>query len=676
MKERVSGGAADPRRELRIVCDENGSILEADEVAERLIGARPGAGLSSLSVIGGEAKLQTFLSSAALSALDDWELALVCQGKPATFSCSSRPFGEGQLVIYAVRLPDGQASAVQSLSDTMAEMTHLNRDLSRQRKALSQKNDELSRAYRELDESNRGVVSLHAELADRSDALRHALDIRGRLVANVSHEFRTPLHSILGLSRLLLDGSDGPLTEEQKKQLRYIRTAAEELSQLVNDLLDLSKAESGQAMLRPQKFSLLEFVSALRGMLRPLVQTPDVELCFEVDGDAVIDSDQGKLSQIVRNLVSNALKFTERGRVVVKAEVTSDELCIAVSDTGVGIAREHFDRVFEEFGQVENPLQKRVKGTGLGLPLSRRLSEVLGGTLTLESTLGEGSTFTLRVPRIHPEVSELSALEARPLDPSRAPVLVVEDDRKTIFIYEKFLSLAGFQVVPARDTDGARRLLKDLRPAAIVLDIMLEGESSWEFLSELKQSPETHDIPVLVVTVTNKEQKARALGADEFWLKPVDQGRLLRKLRSLARSGASAKVLVIDDDEKARYLVRRFLEKSAYALLEASDGVSGVEAAREHQPDVILLDFLLHEHTAFDVLDELKADPRTRSIPVVVVTSHALPRDDLERLSSHTEAVLSKENLSRELAINRIRDALTKAGLRAEQAQGATDASR
>ncbi|HTU61028.1 MAG TPA: response regulator, partial [Polyangiales bacterium] len=491
-----------------------------------------------------------------------------------------------------------------------------------------------------------------------------------------SHEFRTPLHSILGLSRLLLDGSDGPLTEEQQKQLRFIRTSAEELSQLVNDMLDLSKAESGKALLRPDKFSLADFTAALRGMLRPLAHDSAVTLEFDPPPDLVLDTDQGKLSQILRNLISNALKFTERGEVRVSISQHGNEVSFAVRDSGVGIAREHYERIFEEFGQVDNPLQGRVKGTGLGLPLSRKLAELLDGTLEVESRLGEGSTFTLRIPRVHPEVKEFSALESRPLDPARAPVLVVEDDRKTIFIYEKFLAMAGFQVIPSRDTKGAWRVLETLKPAAIVLDIMLDGESSWEFLAELKKNPRTSDVPVLVVTVTNREQKARALGADEFWLKPIDQQRLLRKLKSLQTNGSQHKVLVIDDDEKARYLIKKLLHGTPYLLLEAATGPEGVRAAQEGSPAVILLDFLLHEHTAFDVLDELKGDPRTRNIPVVVVTSHALPREDLERLSLQTEAILSKQNLSRELAINRIRDALQKAGLGAEPRNGAVDASR
>jgi signal transduction histidine kinase/CheY-like chemotaxis protein len=663
-------------REFRLELDAGGVITCADPVAERALGAAPGMRFTRLCVPGTEAKAEALMQHARRGVVRDWELGLTVSSVPATVLCSALPRGDG-VQLLGVALPSQYGGAIEQLNASMDEVVRLNRDLSRQRKDLAQKHDELSRAYRDLDDSNRGVVSLHAELAERNQTLRRASDVKTRLVANVSHEFRTPLHTILGLSRLLMDGADEPLSQEQHKQVRFIRTAAEELSQLVNDLLDLSKAESGKAILRPEGFDARDFIAALRGMLRPLASRPDVALVFEdVDPALRLETDHGKLSQIARNLISNALKFTERGEVRVGLRAEGPDVVLSVEDTGVGIDEAHFALIFEEFGQIEGPLQRAQKGTGLGLPLARRLAEMLGGTLRVESTLGTGSLFTARFPRVHPEVREFSALEARSLDPARAPVLVVEDDRKTIFIYEKFLAMAGFQVVPARDTQSARRLLAELRPAAIVLDIMLDGESSWSFLSELKQDPRTADIPVLVVTVTSREQKARALGADEFWLKPVDQDRLLRKLRSLQLRGATSKVLVIDDDERARYLIKRFLDKSPYTVIEADSGQAGVAAARAVQPSVILLDFLLQDVTAFDVLDELKADPRTRHIPVVIVTSHALDDEQRERLASHAEAVLSKENLSRELAINRIRDALVKAGVGAgaQEPRGATGA--
>lgn len=282
--------------------------------------------------------------------------------------------------------------------------------------------------------------------------------------------------------------------------------------------------------------------------------------------------------------------------------------------------------------------------TGLGLPLARRLAEILGGVLSVQSAPGQGSTFTVTIPRVHPEVKEMAGLHERAqnLDPQRAPVLVLEDDRQTLFLYEKYLERSGFQVLPVRSVEDARRSVQRVRPAAMVLDVMLEGETSWNFLAEMKTRPDTRDIPILVVTVTDREQKARALGADEFWLKPVEASQLLRKLGELAHRGPVERILIIDDDDVHRYLLKQMLKDTPYVLIEAARGREGIRLAREKAPHLIFLDFVLTDMTAFDVLDELKADPRTRDIPVILQTSHELKEAERTRLARETAAILAK----------------------------------
>jgi len=651
------------RREVLLACDASGRILWADPGARRALGAEPGQRLEDLLAPGPalKEKLAHLLARATQAPVLASEIPLRVGGEIVTFALSAKPDGDGGVLMLANGTPHEEGKVLAHVQRALDEVVSLNREIARQKL-------DLEAAYAQLDDSNRGVVTLHAEIAEQSATLQRNADVRTRMLSNVSHELRTPLHTILGLSRLLLDSTDGPLTNEQAKQVRFIRTAAEEMSQMVNDLLDLSKAESGKAVLRPESFRAEDLVGAFRGMLRPLVPPESkVSLIFDdPPPDLTFETDRQLVSQIIRNLVSNALKFTETGevRVTLRRDPQDEGTVIFdVRDTGIGIAPQNHDVVFEEFGQIPGDLQSRVRGTGLGLPLARKHAEMLAGSLEFVSEVGKGSTFTLRIPAVHPEAMEFSSIAKRPLDPSRAPVLVVEDDRKTVFIYEKYLAMAGFQILPARTIADARRVLAITRPAAIVLDIMLDGETSWQFLADVKQDPSTADIPVLVVTVTNKEQKARALGADEFWLKPVDQGRLLRKLRSLGTASQPVRVLVIDDDERARYLIRKTLDGTPFELVEAATAQEGLEHARTSPPQIILLDFLLREGTAFDVLDELKSDPRTRSIPVIVVTSHVLDALDRERLAAETTAILSKESLSRELAINRIRDALRKAGV-------------
>lgn len=634
-----------PTRDVAFAVDLNGLVVWCDETAQSLLRLAPGARLAERLSPVGEERLRPLLARAREADHDDeWTLPFVVDGRVVVVLLDAAKDGE------TIEL-SGQIYA-QALSDTV-----------RQRRELDFQRDELK-------ESHLAVVALHGELADKENAAEHAAEVKARLVANISHEFRTPLHSILGLSKLLLEECDGPLNEEQALQVRFIRQGAEELSTLVDDLLDLSKLDSGNPSLHLEAFSLDEFLTGLRGAMRPLVARdgPVQLIVEEVKDDVTLDTDRGKLAQILRNLIGNAVKFTEEGEVRVSTVVDGDRVAFVVKDTGVGIAPVDHEAIFEEFTQLKNRLQQKTKGSGLGLSLSRRLAHLLGGSIVVDSALDAGSTFTLHVPRVHEESEQLSAIQRRPIDPQRAPILVVEDDRKSIFVYERFLTLAGFQILSARTIEAARELLQTHRPAAILLDVMLEGEASWDFLAELKRAPETKDIPVLVVTVTNREQKARALGADEFWLKPLDADRMLKKLKQIAKmSGIGArgvaKVLHIDDDPAARYLFRKILAATPYTLLETDDGHEGIALARREKPNVIVLDFLLKGMTAFDVLDDLKSDPRTRDIPVIISTSHALPPEERERLAQQTDAILSKAQLSRELALHRITDALRKAGV-------------
>jgi signal transduction histidine kinase/CheY-like chemotaxis protein len=642
----------------------------ADPRAIALIGARIGRTLDDLCVAGSAGKGAQLAARGSSGAVRGWELPVLAADRPAMVSFSGMPWN-GHVLLVGQFLSHESDVTMTRVQGATEDIVALNQEVARQKHEISRYADDLAKSHQELQDSNSGVLALHRELDDRAEALSRSSEIKSRVVSSVSHEFRTPLHSILGLTQLLLDHTDGELTDEQQKQVRFIRESTEELMALVNDLLDLSKIEAGKVSLRVGTFTAQEFVAAMRGALKPLLP-PDsrVELVFEdAEPDFTFETDRAKLSQVLRNLVSNALKFTERGEVRVRIAATDDgQVVLSVSDTGIGIPAEQIDGIFEEFSQLDNPLQSRSKGTGLGLPISRRMVDLLGGELTVESTVGEGSCFVVTIPRVHPDVLEMRGIEerGRHRDPSKVPVLVVEDDRRSMFVYERFLSMAGFQVIPARTVDAAREALEDGDlPAAIVLDVMLEEETTWRFLADVKRDPRTQHVPVLVVTVTDKAERARALGADEFWLKPIDQDRLLRKLKTLVRPDRTVKVLVIDDDERARYLIRKHVEGTAYQLLEAATGAEGVQIARAERPHVILLDFLLEEATAFDVLDELKADPRTRAIPVIIVTSHVL--DDRERklLAAGTEAVISKQNLSRELAINRIRDALRKGGMEA-----------
>ncbi len=450
---------------------------------------------------------------------------------------------DGTSVMLARRLPDGVVISAGDVArivgalrtgfapNPVAELETQNTELIASLTELRTRQDELVRLNTELEDTNRGVVALYAELDERAEQLRQASELKSRFLSNMSHEFRTPLNSILALSRLLMDRTDGPLTAEQERQVTYIRRSAESLTELVNDLLDLAKVEAGKLETRPRYFTISELFGALRGVMKPLQQNDAVDLIFEDRTDCpALFTDEAKVAQILRNLISNALKFTEQGevRVTVAFDAQTQHCSLAVVDTGIGIAPEDHDVVFQEFSQVANMLQYRAKGTGLGLPLSRRLAELLGGTLSLDSTPGHGSVFTLRIP--------MSLGQA----PAAAPVVVSQPG----------------------------------------------------------------------------------------------------KLRG---------VLMIDDEETSRYVLRQMLTGCGpLRVQEAETGADGLRLARSWRPDLILLDLRLPDVDGFDVMDRLSGDPATAGIPVIVCTSSVLTLQQRGRLA-HGRAILSKATMTREI---------------------------
>jgi signal transduction histidine kinase len=288
-------------------------------------------------------------------------------------------------------------------SDSEAAQTQFER-LLEQRNALQTELREslaqIESLSQELAETNRGVVALYAELDDRAVELREVSELKSRFLSYMSHEFRTPLGAIRSLTRLVLDRVDGPLTDEQEKQVRFIQSSAEELTEMVDDLLDLAKIEAGRITISPEWFEMMDLFAALRGMFKPILTNPAVALIFEEPVNVPrVYTDDNKLSQILRNFISNALKFTQNGEVRVSAQQNeSEQITFSVADTGVGIAEEHQSALFQDFVQVDSPIQKRFRGTGLGLALSKRLAELLGGNVAVESVIGQGSIFSVTIP--------------------------------------------------------------------------------------------------------------------------------------------------------------------------------------------------------------------------------------------------------------------------------------
>jgi signal transduction histidine kinase len=359
---------------------------------------------------------------------------------------------------------------------------------------------ELERLNLELAETNRGVVALYAELEERATALRHADELKSQFLYYVSHEFRTPVNSVMALTNLLMRRSDGELTSEQEKQIVFIRKAVDGLADMVNDLLDLAKVESGKTEVRKSTVEIAQVLGGVRALMRPLASNNAVTLIFEdAEPGLVMETDETKLGQILRNLVSNALKFTERGEVRVSTSYPSgSEISFSVSDTGVGIAPEHLDVVFQEFSQIHHSMQGKVKGTGLGLPLSRKLAGLLGGTLEVTSQEGVGSIFVLTLPGVCPR--PIGAMEAINAPDTNTPaILIVDDEEASRYICGQLFRGTHYRILESDALDAAERARFE-RPALIILDLMMPGRTGFEILDELKADSATQSIPVVIHT--------------------------------------------------------------------------------------------------------------------------------------------------------------------------------
>ncbi len=549
------------------------------------------------------------------------------------------------------------------------EIEQQNQELLKTLQELRARQEELEMLNRELEDTNRGVVALYAELDERADYLRRASELKTKFLSNVSHEFRTPLNSIVSLARLLMSKMDGDLTEEQMKQVRFIESSARDLQEMVNDLLDLAKVEAGKTRIRTKRFEIHELFSALKGMLKPLLaDNTSVDLIFDDTGELEpLHTDEGKVSQILRNLISNALKFTPKGHVVISArKMVDNEVLFTVADTGIGIPREHHETIFREFSQIENPLQDRHRGTGLGLPLCRNLAMLLGGHLWLESEEGKGSTFFVQIPAIYvgevvrpDHAAELPAPEFH-----RTPVLLLEDNLETARQFESYVRNSEFQPILALNVAQAEVWISRHKPAAVVSDIYIGDELAWGFLTRLREK--WPDLPIIVTSIYEESQAAKGAGADLFLPKPLDREVLLRELRRLTRQFGTRRLLVVDDNDVSRYILRELLDQPWLEIREASNGTEAVARLREEIPDGLILDLLMPDISGFQILRQLRAEKATENLPVLIYTSKPLTEKERTNLESMRARIIRKEDISTRLSAQPFIEWLRTAGLAPE----------
>ncbi|HLH27237.1 MAG TPA: response regulator [Chloroflexota bacterium] len=556
---------------------------------------------------------------------------------------------------------------------------------------------------------------VRARLEASNRALAHATQAKSEFLATMSHELRTPLNSIIGFSDLLLDDTgDDPEATRRRRYVSHIHESGQHLLSLVNDILDLAKVEAGRMELHPTTFEVAAALRAVEAIIRPLAEKKRLALTTQVAPDVTtLRADEGKFKQVLYNLLANAVKFTpEGGRVELLARLAPGALEVTVADTGIGIAPADQERVFDEFQQVDAAVGRQHEGTGLGLALTRRLVELQGGRIWLESALGAGCRFTFTVPLAAVDAPSPPALSQRERGPGALPgpsgrgerrsqdaaaqgaaaplpspagggaggeggicplprgegegaggslaplVLVVEDDARGRELVHDYLVQAGYRVATVAQGTPAVEQARALQPAAITLDVLLPGCDGWEVLQALKADPATRDIPVVMVSIVDNEHLGYALGAAAYLVKPVAQADLLRTLARVSRASEArgvpvaarpaATALVVDDESQAREMVAAFLEPAGYRVLRAASGEEGVAQARASRPDVLLLDLLLPGLNGFEVVEQLKADATTRAIPIVILTAQDLTPADRAALNGQIAALVAKDGFTRE----------------------------
>lgn len=517
------------------------------------------------------------------------------------------------------------------------------------KEALLERNEALEISNRNLDQANRA---------------------KSAFLANMSHELRTPLNAIIGFSEVLEDQTFGELNAKQGKYVRNIRSSGKHLLNMINDILDLSKIEAGKLELRPERFAIKETVDGILEIVKVLASKKNVDLhCCLDPALTEIEADPKQFKQIVYNLLSNAVKFTpEGGKVELKTtlrETAGSEVRrfaeISVSDTGIGIAPEDHDKVFNEFQQIDDSYSRQQEGTGLGLALSKKLVEMHGGEIGFASEKGKGTTFTFTIPlEFHPEAEEepepvpIVPEESRKEPPARGElILVVEDDPRSAELISIYLSQEGFRVAHAVDGEEGVRLARELNPSAITLDIMLPKMDGWQVLKALQEQESTRDIPVIVTSIVDDKPLAYHLGAVDCLIKPLNRKDLVGKMETLKSAGRLGKrggrILAIDDNPQTLDLIRAFLESHGYEVQVAGGGAEGLRTAQNGSFDAVILDLMMPEMSGFEVLEELRRQPWGKETPVVVYTAKEITAEDQQRLGEHIAALVSKGESGQDL---------------------------
>lgn len=503
----------------------------------------------------------------------------------------------------------------------------------------------------EIERANRELLRLNETLSETVRA-------KSEFLSNMSHELRTPMNAVIGYAHCLLDGLDGPLNEEQRSDVERILNGADSLLKLVNDLLDLSRMEAKRLEVRPEETPLAQIVEAVVSSIRPQAAAKDLRIDVEVPSDLPVYADPVRTRQVLLNIAANAVKFTEKGSVRISARAADGATVIEIADTGIGIEREDLGRIFETFVQVDSSASRRHGGAGLGLAIAKRLVEMMNGSIEVQSQYGRGSTFTVRLPSAPP--AREAVPDSAPIVGSSVPTVVaIDDDPDALELIRRSLAPAGFAVVGARTGAEGVRLARLLSPVAITLDIMLPDRDGWDVLREIHDDPTTARIPVFVVSIVQERPRAFALGAVDYFEKPVNLKDLAEKVRLRVGSLDGRAVLAVDDDEGDLDLLRRSLRDVPCRLITVKSAEDALRRAESERPSLILLDLRMPGMDGFQLLEALRVRKETRDVPVFIFTAKDLTPEEIVRLRvSAAETIFRKGSVTSTDLVTEVRRVL------------------
>jgi signal transduction histidine kinase/CheY-like chemotaxis protein len=541
------------------------------------------------------------------------------------------------------------------------------------RAMAGQLRDHIATLEQKVDERTRDLRLKAEELARANDDLVRLTKLKSDFLARMSHELRTPLNSIIGFSELLLAEGCGPVNEEQRDGLERVVRNGKNLLQLINDILDISKIEADRLTLKFGPASLRSIVDNALSSMMLRATAKKIALTAAVDPEVpTLYTDEVRVLQILNNLLSNAVKFTRQGGVTLTARAVGGGVVIAVQDTGIGIAAADVPKLFTEFYQTDSGKAREFDGTGLGLAITRRLSEALGGGVTVTSEAGVGSTFTVTLPIVAPGAETEAAAAAATREAEQAAgqrrvggqptILIVDDDQATHRLMAENLKPLGARFLTATTGAAGLQAARTEHPDLILLDIRLPDRQGWEVLHDLKVDPVTVDIPVIVVSVLDREALGFSLGASDYIVKPVNWDQLYKVLGRLGIGPAGGDILVVDDDPESVALLRRALESRGFGVRAAADGAEGLAAARAQRPGLVVLDLMMPVMDGFDALAHLRSDPATRDVPVLVLTAKDLTDGDRARLGGQADALFQKHRIPIEQLVSEVRARIWKAG--------------